>query len=392
MGCNPTKNKIFDSSKILTTTDLAEPHSKTMHSLPDILTTEKSADLSSANIQNLTSGLCEKISPIKTNQILFHFDTEAMLFVSFDLETKEWTTNDLTKARVFHSTRAITSSSIIQKTEEVNDILTRIKQFSQSFISPNKIALVGPKHCHYYLEHNCFVRKPSMNSRSIKRPCLAFTGRRLFAFSGEQKDKFSTNAEVFDMNSETWTSLKDTPTPHVNGAACCFFGEFNVVKVLVFGGYSHRKPPRPSHEMHLYDDVNKEWRVLELTRTVISRFQAISKPSIYVTEDGTIHIQQLSNGHKHFELKLQKRLLVKNENLNKGLDSKEFKLVQSNKNCREEIGVLLKSREPSTILKAQEEAPGYSVLLTDDKGQEWTQRFTTEKALPKKQWSFLQKK
>lgn len=373
MGCSPSKsNRVYDSSPLAKACTVPDPPNNSTKSLPSLtdlpLIDKTLSSIAPSNAFNLSSGFFGKISPIKINQPLFHFDVLNMQFVSFDLETKEWTVNDLTKARFIEKTD--NNSTVDFR----RDILSRVSYFSAIAVDSKKIALIGPDHLHYNIALNCFVRKPRMSAKGVRNPCLAFTGRRLFAFSGEQKNEYVTNAEVYDMNAQTWVTLKDIPAPHGKGSACCFLSNLNIVKVLIAGGYSEKNPLSvASSELHIYDDWRKDWMTISITHPVISRFQAIPSPSVYVTEDGNIHIQQTRDGHDHYVIKFQKKKLIKTQDMKKLAENKEFHILRASKGMGEDIGFLLNVNKET---KGRKSGTEYRAVVCDDGFNGWKQSYT----------------
>lgn len=381
MGCTQIKNRVYDDS-LFPASDLPSTNVKSIASLCEIPSSEKSTATgtpSLPNIYNLSSGFCGKITPIKMNQVLFHFDLSSMRFISFDMNTKDWTVNDLTKTRFLVRGEGSAKFDF----DIIKDILMGLRNYSLIAIDAKHIELIGPRHFQYNITLNYFEKKPSMNVAGVKNPCLAFTGRRLFAFSGEQKSEYCRNAEVYDMNSNTWTSVEDMPSPHGKGAACCFLSNLNIVKVLIAGGYSQKKPLIASFDLSIYDDFRKGWMTIDIQCQVFS-LRAMPNPSIFVTEDGIIHLQETRGGYDHYELKLHKRKLVRKPELDRMVDSRQYEIIRANRGENEEVGFLAKIRQESGE-PIRKSAPEYCVAICDGKFKEWSEKYVfTNKKLKAK--------
>mgnify|MGYP000907624913 FL=1 len=370
MGCAPTKNQIYDESnpiKPLALDIILNANAKTAPSLNDLSFSEKLPQSAPHSYYNLSSTFRSRIVPIKLNQVLFHFDTTSMQFISFDLNTEKWTTNNLSEARLVEVNQ---SSNLSALTDIRRHILDKLSSYSMVAVDTNKIEIIGPAHFQYNISLNCFIVRPPMKAIGIKKPCLAFTGRRLFAFSGEQKNDYVSNSEVYDFNSKTWSTLKEVPAPHGKGAACCFFGDSNVVKVVIAGGYAQKDPLTVSREIHLYDDYKREWSSFEIYRSGVAQFPGVIDLSVYIGKRGIIHLQQMTEEAGHYEINFYNGQLLKAPSIKETISKfKEFDMLQLGKDNRGESGMLLFAKELYGGSKAAKLCPDYYALVSDDNNE-----------------------
>ena len=345
---------------------------KTVASIQDLAGADRSPlfNTSSDGPCSLAGSLKCKIDPLRGCEIAFYFDSASLKFISYNFLKRTWLVNDLTQATTVNMMHITHEKFNLQR-----DLIARLECYSLLAIAENKIEIVGPSHFQYHIGLNCFSARPPMTIKGLKFPCLAFSGRRLFAISGEQNNGFIPSAEVYDMNSKRWSRIEEMPSAHGKGLSCCFLSDQKLLKVVVVGGYSSKDPLTPSHSVSVYDDLNKKWMTFDFLRACLPKIPVLSDAVIYVCDKGLIHIQSTRDNMDHYELNLSKGQLTKTRSTSRFYDACEFEILKLSSPGNGEIGMLLKNRDsnPSLIQLAQsrKSLPEYYVVTSNYPMSEW---------------------
>ena len=378
MGCSVVKGKIHDEGTLVKKTAnhgswSARPKTLRTDS-QEIWFSDKSMlnHTSSANFYTLAGTFNEKVKALKGSEIAFHFDISKMQFICYDFAKKKWTTNDLTQARTLNVTNSLDEGFDLER-----DLISRLDCYTLLAIDENKIEIVGPSHFQYHISLNTFSTRPSMSTKALKAPCLAFSGRRLFAISGEQHNNYTPSAEVYDMNSKSWTRLEELSQPHGKGLSCCFLSDRKLLKVLVAGGYCSKNPLTPSTDISIYDDHSKRWLTYEFSKTDIPLLPAFTEGAIYISEGGMVNIQLTKGTADNYELNLAKGQLAKVRSMNRVAESHELEILRVTSSIDGDLGFLFGAKDSVSsgikLSSFKKAAAEYYTSTTSPSLHKWSQ-------------------